>query len=113
MPSITWVTPSPHLAARDISDVLEVKIKNDKTLITVDWYHNGKLIDRTTEGFTFPGKIPAIKRSFYSVPKAAARFGQRAADAAWKGKQILGPVQTPNFPGAELNYYNSYLPLKT
>ena len=50
------MTPSPHLAAKDVSDLLEVKIENDKTLVTVDWYHNGTLIDRNTDGFTFPGK---------------------------------------------------------
>jgi len=56
VPSITWVTPSPHLAAKDVSDLLEVKLENDKTLVRVDWYHNGTLIDRTTHGFTFPGE---------------------------------------------------------
>lgn len=63
VPEITWVTPSPHLAVKDVSDILEVKIENDKTLITVDWYHNGTLIDTNTEGFTFPGEriIMALK----------------------------------------------------
>ncbi|KAL9958649.1 hypothetical protein ACROYT_G035697 [Oculina patagonica] len=56
VPSISWVTPSPHLAAKDVSDLLEVKIENDKTLVTVDWYHNGTLIERKTDGFTFPGE---------------------------------------------------------
>ena len=56
VPTITWITPSPHFAAKDVSDVLEVKIENDKTLVRVDWYHNGTLIERTTEGFAFPGK---------------------------------------------------------
>ncbi|CAH3195971.1 unnamed protein product, partial [Porites evermanni] len=56
VPTITWITPSLHFAAKDVSDVLEVKIENDKTLVRVDWYHNGTLIERTTEGFTFPGK---------------------------------------------------------
>ena len=58
VPEITWVTPSPHVAVKDISDILEVKIDNEKTLITVEWYHNGTLIERKTEGFTFPGKGP-------------------------------------------------------
>ena len=56
VPTITWITPSPHFAAKDVSDVLEVKIENDKTLVRVNWYHNGTLIERTTEGFAFPGK---------------------------------------------------------
>ncbi|XP_073230078.1 uncharacterized protein [Porites lutea] len=56
VPTITWITPSPHFAAKDVSDVLEVKIENDKTLVRVDWYHNGTLIERTTEGFAFPGE---------------------------------------------------------
>ncbi|XP_022809902.1 uncharacterized protein LOC111346915, partial [Stylophora pistillata] len=54
VPEITWVTPSPHVAVKDISDILEVKIDNEKTLITVEWYHNGTQIERKTEGFTFP-----------------------------------------------------------
>ena len=58
VPEITWVTPSPHVAVKDISDILEVKIDNEKTLITVEWYHNGTQIERKTEGFTFPGKGP-------------------------------------------------------
>lgn len=56
VPEITWVTPSPHVAVKDISDILEVKIDNEKTLITVEWYHNGTQIERKTEGFTFPGE---------------------------------------------------------
>lgn len=54
---ITWVTQSPHFAAKDVSDLLEVKIDNAKTLVRVDWYHNGTLIEKNTEGFTFPGKL--------------------------------------------------------
>lgn len=57
VPVITWVTQSPHLATKDVSDLLEVKIKNDKTLIRVDWYHNGTQIERNTEGFAFPGRV--------------------------------------------------------
>lgn len=56
VPIITWATESPHLAAKDFSDTLEVKIDNDKTLTKVDWYHNGTLIQRNAEGFAFPGK---------------------------------------------------------
>ncbi|XP_044183909.1 uncharacterized protein LOC114977157 [Acropora millepora] len=56
VPIINWVTESPHLAAKDFSDTLEVKIDNDKTLTKVDWYHNGTLIDRNAEGFAFPGE---------------------------------------------------------
>ncbi|KAK2551733.1 Coagulation factor V, partial [Acropora cervicornis] len=47
---------SPHLAAKDFSDTLEVKIDNDKTLTKVNWYHNGTLIERNAEGFAFPGE---------------------------------------------------------
>ena len=60
VPRITWVTPSPHLAAQDLSDVLEVKTENDKTLVRVDWYHNGTLVAKDTEGFTFPGKVDLL-----------------------------------------------------
>ena len=57
VPSITWVTQSPHFAAKDVSDLLEAEVDNDKTLTRVDWYHNGTLIERNTEGFSFPGKV--------------------------------------------------------
>ncbi|XP_068751045.1 uncharacterized protein [Montipora capricornis] len=56
VPSISWVTQSPHFAAKDVSDLLEAEVDNDKTLTRVDWYHNGTLIERNTEGFSFPGE---------------------------------------------------------
>lgn len=61
VPIINWVSESPHLAAKDFSDTLEVKIDNDKTLTKVDWYHNGTLIERNAEGFAFPGKLTTYK----------------------------------------------------
>ena len=61
VPIINWVTESPHLAAKDFSDTLEVRIDNDKTLTKVDWYHNGTLIERNAEGFAFPGKLTTYK----------------------------------------------------
>ena len=54
-PSITWATPSPHVAIEGVSNELEIKTKSDDHLREILWFFKEKPINKKTEHFDFPG----------------------------------------------------------
>lgn len=56
LPTISSVTPSPHTAVEDTSDVLQVSVSNEEDLISVEWHFEGKPITASDKHYSFPGK---------------------------------------------------------
>ncbi|KAK3733718.1 hypothetical protein QZH41_011242 [Actinostola sp. cb2023] len=68
-PAIKWITPSPFEAVDGLNQMLEVKLKTDKQLESVRWYHNGKPIESATERYGLPVIICNILESSAGVHK--------------------------------------------
>ncbi|EDO43771.1 predicted protein [Nematostella vectensis] len=56
-----WVTPSPFQAIDGFSQLLEVKLRSDKQLESVTWFHDDKPIEVATDRYAFPGSTAGIR----------------------------------------------------